>query len=128
MSNQSYNIQSVTPILRMFDVEKTIEFYVDFLGFQKQWEHRFEPDFPLYMEVSLGSCILHLSEHHGDATPGSAIRIETSNLEDYHLVLSKKNYRYARPGIEHTPWGTKEVRVGDPSGNRLIFFENVRKE
>jgi catechol 2,3-dioxygenase-like lactoylglutathione lyase family enzyme len=39
----------VIPILRMFDIRKAKEFYVDFLGFKVDWEHRFGPEFPLYM-------------------------------------------------------------------------------
>ena len=37
-----------TPILRIFDLAKAKEFYVDFLGFKVDWQHRFEPDLPLY--------------------------------------------------------------------------------
>jgi len=119
-------MKAVIPILRIFDVEKAEEFYMDFLGFERQWEHRFEPDFPLYMEVSRGDCILHLSEHHGDSTPGSAVRIETSSIEDYHKGLIEKNYRFARPGLEQKPWGTREISVGDPFGNRIVFYERIQ--
>lgn len=119
-------MKAVIPILRIFDVEKAEEFYMDFLGFERKWEHRFEPDFPLYMEVSRGDCILHLSEHHGDSTPGSAVRIETSSIEDYHKGLIEKNYRFAKPGLEQKPWGTKEISVGDPFGNRIVFYERIQ--
>ncbi|MFE7062716.1 glyoxalase superfamily protein [Sutcliffiella sp. NPDC057660] len=119
-------MKAVIPILRIFDVEKAEEFYMDFLGFERKWEHRFEADFPLYMEVSRGDCILHLSEHHGDSTPGSAVRIETSSIEDYHKGLIEKNYRFARPGLEQKPWGTKEISVGDPFGNRIVFYERIQ--
>ena len=60
------------PILRMFDLDKAKDFYVGFLGFQVDWEHRFEPATPVYMQVSRGDCRIHLSEHHGDGTPGTA--------------------------------------------------------
>ncbi|WP_457818672.1 glyoxalase superfamily protein, partial [Staphylococcus aureus] len=50
------------PILRIFSVEKAREFYLDFLGFQVDWEHRFEPDLPLYMQVRRSGLTLHLSE------------------------------------------------------------------
>ena len=40
---------AVTPVLRMFDVAKVREFYVDFLGFTVDFEHRYGADFPLYM-------------------------------------------------------------------------------
>jgi catechol 2,3-dioxygenase-like lactoylglutathione lyase family enzyme len=55
------------PILRSFDETKAREFYVDFLGFTVDWTHRFEPDLPLYMQVSRDGIVLHISEHHGDA-------------------------------------------------------------
>lgn len=70
-----------TPILRIFDEAKALAFYVDFLGFTVDWQHRFGDDFPLYLQVSRGDCVLHLSEHHGDCTPGSALRIETDELK-----------------------------------------------
>lgn len=41
-----------TPILRIFDEAKAREFYEGFLGFKVDWEHRFEPDLPLYLQVS----------------------------------------------------------------------------
>src|SRR6266850_539584 len=49
-----------TPILRIFDEAKAKEFYVEFLGFKVDWEHRFEPGLPLYMQVSKDECVLHL--------------------------------------------------------------------
>lgn len=36
------------PILRIFDVEKAKEFYMGFLGFTMDWDHRYGPDFPVY--------------------------------------------------------------------------------
>ena len=115
----------VTPILRSFDEAKTLEFYVDFLGFKVDWQHRFEDNFPLYLQVSLGDCVLHLSEHHGDCTPGAAVRIQAQGLEAYQQQLLARNYRNAKPGIEDTPWGSREMSISDPSGNRLVFVEEV---
>lgn len=109
------------PILRMFDEAKAREFYRDFLGFTIDWEHRFEEGLPLYMQVSRKECILHLSEHHGDCCPGAAVRIETAGLEEYQRQLAEKNYKYARPGIENTPWGSRDMFISDPFGNRLVF-------
>jgi uncharacterized glyoxalase superfamily protein PhnB len=110
-----------TPILRIFDEAKAREFYVDFLGFRVDWEHRFEDGLPLYFQVSGDGCVLHVSEHNGDCTPGSAVRIDASDLDAFHAELSSKQYKYARPGINTMPWGTREVSVKDPFGNRLTF-------
>ena len=110
------------PILRMFDEAKAREFYLDFLGFSCDWEHRFEPGLPLYLQVSRAGCVLHLSQHHGDATPGSALRIGVSDLDGFHAELQARQYGYARPGIVAQPWG-REMAVHDPFGNRLVFAE-----
>jgi catechol 2,3-dioxygenase-like lactoylglutathione lyase family enzyme len=113
---------SPIPILRTFDDAKAKEFYVGFLGFKTDWEHRFAPELPLYRQISRGDCILHLTEHHGDATPGSALRIEVEGLDELHAELTATNYRYAKPGIEQQPWG-RDMSISDPFGNRLVFSE-----
>lgn len=111
------------PILRSFDEFKAKEFYVEFLGFNIDSEHRFEDNTPLYMQLSKDDCIIHLSEHHGDASPGASLRILTSNLELYQKELLEKQYKNARPGIQDMPWGTRDMAISDPFGNRLIFNE-----
>lgn len=117
-------IKTATPILRIFNGKMAQEFYVDYLGFTVNWEHRFEENMPLYMEVSNGGCVIHLSEHYGDCSPGAAIRIEVDDIRGLHTILDSKQYSYARPGLESTPWGTIELTVIDPFHNRIVFFEN----
>ena len=41
----------VVPILRIFDVAKADEFYLGFLGFSVDWDHRFDADAPLYRQI-----------------------------------------------------------------------------
>jgi catechol 2,3-dioxygenase-like lactoylglutathione lyase family enzyme len=112
-----------TPILRSFEESKAREFYLGWLGFTVDWEHRFEPDLPLYLQVSRGDLLLHLSEHHGDATPGSHVRVELTGVEELHAELLDKRYGNNRPGIERPPWGGVEMTVIDPCSNRITFHE-----
>lgn len=114
----------VVPILRIFDEAKARAFYLDFLGFAVDWEHRFEPGAPLYMQVSMGGMILHLTEHHGDSTPGSTVFVATSDLAAYHAAISAKGYTHNRPGLEPAPWGGRVMEATDPFGNRLRFWED----
>jgi catechol 2,3-dioxygenase-like lactoylglutathione lyase family enzyme len=114
------------PILRIFSVEKAREFYVGFLGFTVDWEHRFDPAAPLYMQVSRGGLSLHLSEHHGDACPGSTVFVRMTGLESYHREITAKGYGYMRPGIERAPWNANVMEVTDPFGNRLRFNEDLK--
>jgi uncharacterized glyoxalase superfamily protein PhnB len=117
----------ITPILRLFDEAKAREFYVDFLGFKVDWEHRFEPGTPLYMQVSKDDCIIHLSEHHGDSSPGAHLRVEIDGLDEYQQLLLAKKYKNAWPGIEETPWGTREMTISDPFGNAISFWTPSNK-
>lgn len=112
-----------TPILRIFDEAKAREFYVDFLGFRVDWEHRFGDDFPLYLQISRGECILHLSEHHGDSTPGARVIVETEGVEAFQRELETRQYRYAKPAIQETEWGARILGITDPFGNRLTFSQ-----
>ncbi|MGH6645052.1 MAG: glyoxalase superfamily protein, partial [Bradyrhizobium sp.] len=70
-----------------------------FLGFKVDFEHRFEPDLPLFMGISRGEVILYLSEHHGDCSPGAKVVIEMTGLAAYQADLLAKQYGYARPGL-----------------------------
>lgn len=117
--------QQTIPILRIFDEAKAREFYVDFLGFQIDGEHRFEPDLPLYVQVSRAGLTLHLSEHVGDACPGSTVFVRTTGIDDLHAELIAKKYKYLRPGAEIAPWNAKCMEVIDPFGNRIRFNENL---
>lgn len=116
---------NTTPILRSFDEIKAKEFYLKFLEFDLDWEHRFSEDLPLYMQISKGSCVLHISEHHGDSSPGTALRIQVSNLEAYRELLLGKGYKYSRPVIQEMPWGSKDMSISDPFGNKLVFTSAV---
>ena len=113
------------PTLRIFDVAKAREFYLDFLGFKVDFEHRFEPDLPLFMQISLDDVILQLSEHHGDASPGAKIVIETTGLAAYQATLLAKQYGYARPGLVDQPWGAITMTIADPFFNRIEFGERT---
>ncbi len=123
------------PILRIFDEQRAKEFYVGYLGFSVDWEHRFEPDTPLYMQISRGPTVLHLSEHHGDGTPGTALFLDMIGLEQFHNELVGKPYKYYRPGIEAVPWNARMMTIVDPFGNNLRFNQynghteqNTRRE
>ncbi len=118
-----------TPILRSFDEKRTRDFYLEFLGFELEFEHRFDDGAPLYMGVRRGGCVLHLSEHYGDATPGGAVRIPVDDVSAYMAELRAKQHGNARPGEpELTPWGSREITIQDPSSNRLTFYTEANDD
>jgi len=116
-------LKRAVPVFRIYSLDKAREFYVDFLGFRVDWEHSFEPGGPVYMQVSRGEVAFHLSEHHGDGTPGSVIFVYMSGVEALHAELTAKRYRHNRPGLDRQDWGMVEVAVVDPFNNRIVFGE-----
>jgi uncharacterized glyoxalase superfamily protein PhnB len=120
--------QKTIPILRIFSVEKAKEFYVEYLGFTVDWEHHFEENTPVYMQVSGNGLTLHLSEHHGDASPGSTIFVWMTGIEAFHQEISGKGYKYLRSGLESTFYDAKCVQVTDPFGNRIRFNEDLKAD
>ena len=116
----------VIPVLRIFDVAKAREFYSEFLGFTIDWEHTFEDHAPVYFQASREGVLLHLSEHHGDASPAATVRILVPDVMALHRELQGRDYPYARPGVETQPWGL-EVTVLDPFANRIVFHQLVEE-
>jgi len=112
------------PILRIFDRDKAMEFYVDYLGFTLDWEHGYADHSPLYAQVHRGDAVLHLSEHHGDASPGGAALIPVTDVSALHAELHTRPYDYANPGVRDEDWGRVMVVI-DPFHNRIVFHEPV---
>jgi len=119
------SFDQVIPVLRIFDIAKADEFYLDFLGFSVDWDHRFDDNAPLYRQISRNGLVLHLSEHHGDGSPGARLRVMMRGVAEFQQQLSAKAYRYMRPGLETMPWGTLETGVIDPFGNLIRFCEQT---
>jgi Glyoxalase superfamily protein len=65
-------LQRIVSVFGIFSLEKAHEFYLDFLSFEVDWGHRFAPVAPPRMQISSHGLTIHLSEHHGDGTPGSS--------------------------------------------------------
>lgn len=120
----SVTIQRPIPILRMHDVAAAKRFYVDYLGCTIDWEDG-GGDGPLYMQVSRDGLVLHLSSHHDDGTPGSAVLCETRGVDELHAELRDRDYPFLNPGIEPGPGGGRELQLIDPSSNRLRFYERA---
>ncbi|WP_067541581.1 glyoxalase superfamily protein [Nocardia crassostreae] len=101
--------EAVVPIMRVADAAAAVRWY-ERLGFTKQWEHRFEPDFPAFVEVARGEVAIFLSEHTGDARPDTLVYLWVDDVD----VIAKEF------GVEpqEMPWA-REIELKDIDGNRL---------
>lgn len=114
------NFQAI-PVLRIFDLEKAKAFYLDYLGMQVLWEHRFAPELPIYLAVQKNDLVLHLSEHSGDCSPGAKVFVNVSDVNALFEELEARTYPSCSPKLEIAAWGDLSFTVVDPFSNRLIF-------
>jgi hypothetical protein len=116
-------IQVVHPVLRIFDRDKAVAFYVDDAGFELDWEEG-EEGGPQYLQVSMGPLALHLSNNHDDGTPDGVLVIEVDDLLAYEQALAAKEYPYFYPAVSPRPGpNMASMELIDPFSNRLRFFQ-----
>ena len=101
--------EQVIPILRVADAAGAVAWYQR-LGFSQEWEHRIEPGWPAFVSIARGRARLFLSEHRGDARPGTLVVLEVSDVDAFVA-------EFGRPDGE-PPYGC-ELELRDLDGNRL---------
>ena len=89
-STNGFDVRSSIPVLRMFDEAKAKTFYLAYLGFEIDWESRFSPTAPLYMQIHLGDAIIHLNGHATEDAPVSEVNIPVLGLQNYCEYLIAK--------------------------------------
>lgn len=114
-------VQRVTPQLRSTNWARTRAFYEDGLGFCIQWEHRFEPGFPVFAQVSRDGLALFLTEHPEDCQVGGAAYLVVDDLDALYHEICQRGLRVDPP--QEMPWGSREMGVVDPDGDRLRFSD-----
>ena len=113
------------PILRSFDETKAKEFYVDFLGFTVDWEHRFEPNFPVFMEISREGMSIYLTEHTGDCQVGGLVHFCVPDVDVWYADLLCRGTTVQEPPNESLE-GLRMMTVFDPDGNQLRVMTRLQ--
>ncbi|NED95136.1 bleomycin resistance family protein [Phytoactinopolyspora alkaliphila] len=120
---QGPGLGHAVPVLRIYDESQARGFYVDYLGFHVEWEHRFEPGLPLYARLRRDELVIDMSEHHGDGTPGSVLWAPIRDLAAFHRELVNRAYANLRPGIDRQAPGGPTMEIVDPFSNVIRFCE-----
>ena len=114
----SASFPRVIPTLRVTDEERSRAFYVDGLGFNVDWTHRFEPNFPALLQLSRDGMIFYLSQHVMDCAVGGLIHLFVDSVDDWYAQLVRNGVAIELPPTDQ-PWGLREMHLLDPDGNRL---------
>ena len=120
------HLSAPVPLLRMFDRAAAYDFYREYLGFTVEWEHRFEPDLPLYARIRRDDLVIDLTEHYGDGTPGTVLWVPVDDVDALQRELIAKRHPRSRPGVERDAPGGPTLTVPAPSSNSIRFCQSVR--
>jgi ribosomal-protein-alanine N-acetyltransferase len=112
----------VEPTLDVFDVERSIRFYTEKLGFTVAFTYG---DPPVYAAVksspwSAGARIrLRRVEPGQTVTRPAEVIMTLDEVEDYHRRIAPLGITTA---LETEPWGAREFALEDPDGHKLRFM------
>jgi catechol 2,3-dioxygenase-like lactoylglutathione lyase family enzyme len=111
---------SAIPELPVDDLQKSLAFYRDRLGFAVAFE--WDP----IAGVQRGSILVHLVPHADATSPRPrSFRVETRGVDALYAELAAQGVVDAAEPLETKPWGMRQFGVIDPSGNRITFAEPV---
>ena len=116
---------SAIPVMQVFDFERARAFYIDYLGFDVEWAHRYDPEAPLYVQIARGAMRLHLTEELGQSASGASACVPVTQLSRLHNELKKKNTPFDTPDLEEIEGGGRALVLTDPFGNRLRLHEGA---
>jgi catechol 2,3-dioxygenase-like lactoylglutathione lyase family enzyme len=135
--NPSMEFNSLVPELYVSNFQKSLEFYVDTLGFKVEYDRQD----PLFALLSYGKAQLMIQQqaetdnHTGSLEHpygrGINFQIETQDINDLVARLERDNYRLRREVKDY--WrkvgneliGDREIQVLDPDGYFLRFSQYI---
>jgi uncharacterized glyoxalase superfamily protein PhnB len=102
---------SITPILRVADLESSLEYYVRALGFAVDWRDG------SVASVRRGKASLMLCE--GDqGQSGTWMWLAVSDADAVYEELRSRGASIRHPPTNY-PWGSRELHISDPDGHVL---------
>jgi catechol 2,3-dioxygenase-like lactoylglutathione lyase family enzyme len=108
----------VAPEIPVRDLREAVEYYALNLGF------RLVSEAPDYAVVERDDVALHLFPDNG---PPAGLHVFTAGLEELHAELVQRGARVTQ-AVERKPWGNRDFRVVDPSGNVIKFTEPLSED
>ena len=108
----------VAPEIPVTDLEESLAYYEAKLGF----EVAMKMPGGSYAIVERDDVALHLFQDSTKSLSPLSIHVFTTGIEELYTEIEKRGARILQE-IAHQPWGNRDFRVGDPSGNEIKFTE-----
>jgi catechol 2,3-dioxygenase-like lactoylglutathione lyase family enzyme len=111
------------PTLRVKDARRSLALYRDQLGFAVDWEHQFEPGFPLFVSVSRDGVTLFLTEHP-ECAFGGLVYLRVEDVDALAAEFIGRGVALREPPADQ-PWRMREMSLRDPDDNELRFGQQL---
>ncbi|WP_395024906.1 VOC family protein [Comamonas odontotermitis] len=117
--------ESVSPIFSVTDLQQSMDFYRDVLGFDIAWSWGDPPD----IAAVCRDCVEITLIQRAGASPAGASHasFRVSEVEAYYHGLVEAGARIVVP-IGDRPYGMRDFRMVDPSGNELSIGQIIAGE
>ena len=103
------------PVLFVADIEESLRFYIDKLGFEKKWHS--EDGAGTVCQVNHGECEIILCQDTKRRDKGRLfIELTREGMDTLRRELADRSVP-----SETTRWGYDVIRILDPDGNELLF-------
>jgi catechol 2,3-dioxygenase-like lactoylglutathione lyase family enzyme len=112
------NAVQAIPTLRISDSRISRAFYTQLLGFRVDWEHCFDPDTAVLMQVSRDGTAIYLTEHADDCKVGGLVHLFVTDVDALYAELCRRGTPVKEAphvGIE----GHRMMTLVDPDGNQF---------
>lgn len=110
------------PVFAVRNLKEALDYYCGRLGFVESWTWG---DPPTRAGVALGEYEIQLEAAGLGAPDGSSVvYFHMNDVEAYYKQCCERGATIAME-LGNRPWGMKDFRTVDPSGNRLGFAEST---
>lgn len=108
------------PILYSKDVKKSLQYYIEVLGFDDSWEWGNPTDFGGIVKdgVEIFFCL------SGQGSPGTWMAIIVDDVDQYYRLIKEKGAKITSPP-EDKAWNMREMVVEDPDGHIIRFGQRI---
>ncbi|HLF78533.1 MAG TPA: VOC family protein [Dehalococcoidia bacterium] len=103
-------------VLFVADIERSVRFYTEMLGFEKSWQHEHDGK-PIVVQVNHQECEIILS-----------LDSERAGWSRLFISLGSEDMQELKAQVEvrsvvakETWWGYPSLEIRDPDGNELLF-------
>jgi uncharacterized glyoxalase superfamily protein PhnB len=129
--NETLRLISVSPSLTVNDIEKSLAWYRDVLGFTV--DQRWEADGKLMgAEMKAGNVVLMIGQDDWkkgrDRVKGAGVRIYCDTDQDIDRLAAriKANGGTLAQEPKDQPWGMRDLAIDDPDGYKITIARDLK--